>query len=244
MPAGPDITDAQTPPPASIQDAAAARHERNLAILSELAEAGLEIAQALKTRIVETAAAEPDGESAPACADLTRAFDRASRAARLAIALQGRLEKEAAGPKICAVGAAPTTPLETRNHRAERIHRIVKRVAKIAYKDGPFYDAVERHTRERLFDPDIFGDIEGRPIGALVDRICADLGISPRWRAMAQEAWAQEEIAARPEGSPYAAWPDLPPDDVDPEDPDPDEDWEDEDDWDEPGGGGPGKPTP
>jgi hypothetical protein len=240
MPAGPDITDAQTPPPASIQDDAAARHQRNLAILSELAEAGLEIAQALKTRIVETAAIEPDPASAVEYADLARAFDRASRAVRMAIALQGRLEKEAA---TGAVSAPPITSPETRNHRAERIHRIVKRVAKIAYKDGPFYDAVERHTRERLFDPDIFGDIEGRPIGALVDRICADLGVSPRWRAMAAEAWAQEEIAQRPEGSPYAAWPDLPPDEVDPEDDLDDDDDDDLDDDDEapdgPHGGGP-----
>jgi hypothetical protein len=229
--------DADIPETAPEAPAADAWSDRKLAILSELAEAGLEIALALKDRIVETAALEPDAGNAKACADLTRAFDRTSRAVRLSIALRDKLLKDAA-----AVPAKPDPAHETRNQRAERVRRIVRRVVKAEFKHGPLLDALDRHVSERLYDTDITGDLSNRSIGELVARICADLGLMPRWRDFAEEAWAQAEIAERPPGSPYAAWPDLPPDEPDPDDPDPwdlDDDLEDADDWDDPGGGDP-----
>ncbi|MDB5430300.1 MAG: hypothetical protein JWP35_1416 [Caulobacter sp.] len=236
---GPDITHAQPATPAPVPgahgaDNADAWHERQLAILSELAEAGLEIALALKTRLVATAAAEPDAESARACADLGRAFDRASRAVRMSIALRERLLKEGG----LGAEAARAVAQQARTRRAERVQRIVRRVAKVRYSEAYARDGVERQARERLFDPDITGDLDARPIGALVAQICADLGLAPTWMAMAQEAWAQEEITGRPAGSPYAAWPDLAPDEPN-RDLDDEFDDEDEDDWDDPGGSDP-----
>jgi hypothetical protein len=230
MPIGPDITPTTVPSPGDTRpDDAGAWSERRLAILSELAEAGLEIALALKTRIVETAAAEPDAESARACADLARAFDRASRAVRMSIALRDRVAKDAATGGQAARDAAQ----DARSQRAGRVRRIVKRIAKVRHSDGYMREALDSQASERLYDPDITGDLANRPIGALVAQICADLGLSPLWMAMAQEAWAQSEILERPPGSPYAAWPDLPPDEPDPADPefwDADNILEDEDD--------------
>ena len=243
MPTGPDIAQAPTPlplPAAPGADAAAAWPERQLAILSELAEAGLEMALALKARIVETAALEPDADSARACADLARAFDRASRATRMAIALRERVLKEAAGGGQ----AARSADADARIRRAERVRRIVGRIAEVRYTDHATRRAFDREARERLYDRDITGDLKA-PIGALVAQICADLELAPRWTAMAQEAWAQAEITERPPGSPYAAWPDLAPDEPDPKGPDTfgDEDWDDEEDdeaWqDDPEGGDP-----
>ena len=232
---GPDTTDTPTP---ALPPGAGARLERQLAILSELAEAGLEIALALKTRIVETAAlAEPDPESARACADLGRTFDRASRAVRMAIALQGRVAKEGAA----GIQVAQTAPQETRTQRADRVRRIVGRVIKDGHSHAVARETLGNQARERLYDADITGDLAGRPIGALVAQICDDLGLAPRWTVMAQEAWAQDEITERPPGSPYAAWPDLP-DEPDPDDPDfwdDDDDLEGEDEPDDPGGSGP-----
>jgi hypothetical protein len=242
MSPGADITHTQTPPPIrGADDAAAAWRGRQLAILSELAEAGLEIALALKTRIVGTAALEPDADSARACADLARAFDRTSRAVRMSIALRERVLKEAAAGGQAARSAGD----DARTHRAERARRIVGRIANARHTDRYARQAFDSQARERLYDRDITGDLEGRPIGALVAQICADLGLAPRWTAMAQEAWAQEEITERPPGSPYAAWPDLAPDEPDPEDPEAwdDDDFEDEEDreagQDDPGGGDP-----
>jgi hypothetical protein len=197
--------------------------ERELAILSELAEAGLEIAQALKGRIVE-AATEPDADNARACADLTRAFDRASRATRMAIALRRRLAKDEPLPGQM----ARAREREARNDQGYRALRIVRRMARARSYPSLVYEAMDREARERLFDPDISGEILGRPLGALVAQICKDLDLDPLWHGFAHEPWAQAEITQRPQGSPYAAWPDLPPDAPDP-DPD-DEDWDPEDD--------------
>ena len=225
MSIGPDTTPAHIPGEPRPDDAAAWA-ERRLEILSELAEAGLEIALALKTKIVETAAAEPEADSARACADLSRAFDRASRAVRMCIALRDRVMKEAATSAQAARAASD----DARSQRAGRVRRIVKRIAEVRSNDRYDREAFDRQATERLYDRDITGDLANRPIGALVAQICADLNLSPLWIAMAQEAWAQEEITERPPGSPYAAWPDLPPDASDP-DPDTfgDEDWDDED---------------
>jgi hypothetical protein len=197
--------------------------ERELAILSELAEAGLEIAQALKGRIVDSAAAEPDADNARACADLTRAFDRASRATRMAIALRRRLAKDEPLPGQ----TARAQEREARNDHGRRALRIMRRMARARSYPSVVYEAMDREARERLFDPDISGEILGRPLGALVAQICKDLDLDPLWHGFAQEPWAQAEIAQRPQGSPYAAWPDLPPDA-----PDPDPDDEDDEDWD------------
>ncbi|MDB5433088.1 MAG: hypothetical protein JWP35_4204 [Caulobacter sp.] len=243
MSVDPAITRAPTPPPVPGgrvgADDAGAWSERRLAILSELAEAGLEIALALKTRIIETAAAEPDADSAGACADLARAFDRASRATRMAIALRERVVKDAAG----GVQATRAAADNARTERAGRVRRIVGRVAKGFWNDGPVCELLDKAVRERLFDPDISGELGDRPIGALVAQICADLGLAPRWLELAEEAWAQAEITERPAGSPYAAWPELPPDEPDLGDDDPwdsDGDIEDEDERYDPGGGEPG----
>jgi hypothetical protein len=238
MSASPDIGDAPTGPEAPAADGWS---ERKLAILSELAEAGLEIALALKTRIVETATLEPDPACAGTCADLTRAFDRASRATRMAIALRDRLMKDEPPP-----GQAERTAIrEARRERAERVRRIVGRAIRAQFDDFHARRDLDRHASERLFDTDITGELANRSIGELVARICADLGIAPRWLDFAGEAWAQAEITERPKGSPYADWPELPPEEPDPEpleddlDDDDPEDDEGEDESDDPGGGDP-----
>jgi hypothetical protein len=232
------IDETLTAAPPSADDA---WRERELAILSELAEAGLEIVQALKGRIVEAASAEPD--NATACADLTRAFDRASRATRMAIALRRRLLKDAA-----AASAPRPAAREARSERVGRVRRIVRRITRENYDESLLGEAVDRHVCERLADPDIMGELTDRPIGAVVAEICEVFGLKPSWLERAQEAWAQAEIAERPEGSPYADWPDLPPEEPyipleDPEDDDEgdedwdpdDEDFEDDDDPEDPG---------
>jgi hypothetical protein len=60
-------------------------------------------------------------------------------------------------------------------------------------------------VRERLDDEDLYGDLLRRPIGEMVAVICRDLGLEPDWDQLAQEAWAQAEIAEAPEGSPFSS---------------------------------------
>ena len=40
-------------------------------------------------------------------------------------------------------------------------------------------------------------------MGELVALICRDFGLEPNWDALAQEAWAQAEIASGAPGSPF-----------------------------------------
>jgi hypothetical protein len=226
MSIAPEITDAQTvsPTPPSC-DGADAWAERRLEILSELAEAGLEIAMALKGRIIETTNLQPDPAAVGEYNDLARAFDRVSRATRMAIALRDRLAKDDPLPGQ----AARARAREARNEQGGRALRIVRRMARARGYSSLVREAMDREARERLFDPDISGEILGRPVGALVAQICSDLDLDPLWNGFAQEPWAQAEIAQRPPGSPYAAWPDLPPDAPDPDDEDEDWDPDDED---------------
>jgi hypothetical protein len=242
MSIGPAI--AEDAPEAPAADAWA---ERRLEILAELAEAGLEIAMALKGRIIDTTNLEPDPAAVGEYTDLARAFDRVSRTVRLSIALRDRLAKDEPLPGQ----TARAQKREARNDHGRRALRIVQRMARERSYPSLAREAMDREARERLFDPDISGEILGRPLGALVAQICADLDLDPLWHGFAHEPWAQAEIAQRPPGSPYAAWPDLPPDapDPDPDDED-DEDWdpeddpedaypEDEDDPEDPGGSDP-----
>jgi hypothetical protein len=236
------FVDADIPETAPEAPAADAWAERKLAILSELAEAGLEIAMALKGRIIETANLQPDPAAVGEYADLARAFDRVSRTVRLSIALRDKLLKDDA-----AAPARPDPARETRDQRAERVRRIVRRVVRAKFDRRLTRETFDRHVAERLYDTDITGDLSNRSIGELVAKICADLGLRPPWLDLAEEAWAQAEITERPPGSPYAAWPDLPPEppyleDPDPDDPEPwgpDDDFEVEDEPDDPGGGDP-----
>jgi hypothetical protein len=116
------------------------------------------------------------------------------------------------------------------------VRRIVRRITRENYDESLLGEAVDRHVCERLADPDIMGELTDRPIGAVVAEICEVFGLKPSWLERAQEAWAQAEIAERPEGSPYAAWPDLPPEEpyIPLEDPEDDDDPDDNDFEDDP----------
>lgn len=72
---------------------------------------------------------------------------------------------------------------------------------------------IERHEAERLpADLDIrlddellLDDLEERPLGASVAKLCKRLGVTPDWNDWQDTAWAAEEIVRKPAGSPYAS---------------------------------------
>jgi len=51
-----------------------------------------------------------------------------------------------------------------------------------------------------------------RPVGELIALICRDLGLSPDWSLLAEEAWAQAEIAGGEAQSPFVSPPGRRPD--------------------------------
>lgn len=224
---------ASAPPPSQADDQAPAPGaapraliERQLWVLGRLAEAGLNVALAIEQQA--TAAAEAPDAAEPAATpepgrvvqgDVALAYARASRAVRLTVALQAKLIKdlqaldEAAarlrrGEQADAERARRT--LETA--RKERVERIVERVIRAELSDEDEVDRLAEAAWERLDHDEIYGDLTALPVGEIIERVCRDLGLSPDWSRLAEEAWARDEIDRGAAGSPFLAlsWPDPP----------------------------------
>ena len=99
-----------------------------------------------------------------------------------------------------------------------RVHdqkrRIGRTVGRIALGDGQEHGEANRLAREaveRLDQDELYGDILTRPFREIIAQICQDMGLSPDWPQLAEEAWAKAEIESGAAGSPLAAmaaqWP-------------------------------------
>ena len=178
--------------------------ERQLQMLGELAEMGLNVARAIERQAVQ-AGAETGVQ------DIALAYARASRAVRMTIALQAKLigalqaleqraPFEARWAEILGEAARNDHP------RRARIERIARRIIKAEHPDQDQVERLADEAAERLDDQDLYGDVLSRPISEVVALICRDLGLSPDWPRLAQEAWALEEIAGGVPGWPLAEW--------------------------------------
>jgi hypothetical protein len=191
---------------------AAPSAERRLKMLDRLAEAGLQIALAIETRVKDAGPGQPIAELNAAA----MAYGRAARAVRLAILLQEQLSQGAVDP----LQAVRQAEAAHRKLKVERTVRIVERVARDhCGHQGFALGAYRGEARERLDNDDIYGLVATRPVGELVAMICQDLGLEPHWQHLAAEAWAQAEIESGAQGSPFVDW-DPDEDDGDAEDDD------------------------
>jgi hypothetical protein len=186
-----DTPPADTDPPS---DWARPLLARQVVLLGQLAEAGVEIALAIRDQVTEAGEAEP------------RAFldyARVARAVRLSLLLQERLIKHLEWRDevgVMRAASAARDDWQAREQLAQarkvQVETIVERIAR---RDGADDEALERlvaETTERLDQDDLVGDVLARPISDLIALICRDLGLDPDWPRLAEEAWAQDEIAA------------------------------------------------
>ncbi len=183
------------PPPHTTGDADCAKpsREQRLDRLDRLAEAGMELVEALVAQGKGTGPKVVDG-------DVGLAFSRVSRGVRLAVLLAEQLSEPAGDQEEIARQAEA---LRRKAHIGRAV-RIVERVAKDHCRKKPgTIAACVYEARERLDDDDIYGLVANRPVGELVALICRDFGLEPNWDALAQEAWAQAEIASGAPGSPF-----------------------------------------
>ncbi len=189
--------------------------ERQLWILGRLAEAGLNIALAIERQATRGEATGTEGappEAVPvAKGDLALAYGRAARAVRLTIALQARLLKElqaldeGAARKFAAEAAKPDRDRQTAQAaRKARVERIVERLIRAEARDEAEGDRLTDEAYERLEHDDIYGDLLRKPVSEIIALVCQDLGLAPDWSRLAQEAWAQDELAGGAIGSPLA----------------------------------------
>lgn len=189
--------------------------QRQMDILGELAEMGLQMAKATGRQALARAEEDPAGIQGPED-NLAMAYARVARAVRLTLMLQARVVDDIQALDLGEQKrAAKDREAEARNapeyqHKA-RVERIVERVAQEAHgRDEDEVDRLVSEASERLDDDDIWRDILSHPVGELVAGICRDLGLDPDWTRLAQEAWAREEIASGAPNSPFLPSPPPP----------------------------------
>ena len=214
-------TAAPTPPqPAAPTGAAAADWarallERQLWILGQLAEGGLEIARAIERQA--TGAGSDDAAPHTVDAHIPMAYARVARAVRMTILLQSRLiadlqalEARTAQAADAALGAKYQRALERprlENAQKARLGRIVGRIAWADGQDDGKADRMEREAVERLEEDERYGDLLTRPFSEIIALLCQDMELEPDWPRLAGEAWARAEIESGAVGGPWATWP-------------------------------------
>jgi len=210
------MTDPSAPaasaPPAAPRDLI----ERQLRVLGELAEIGLNLARAVERRAALAPTCEPSAE-APGAAqamkgDVWLAYTRIARAVRLTLALQSRLIQDLQALDEAAERQRLGGCSNAARARKARVRRILARVIDAEIGDEAEAGRLAAEARERLEHDDIYGDVLTKPVGELIALICRDLGLSPDWSLLAEEAWAQAEIAGGEAQSPFVSPPGRRPD--------------------------------
>jgi hypothetical protein len=164
--------------------------ERQIAMLGELAEAGLEVVHAIRDQAV--AAKAEDAASHPRV-DFGLAYARAAKAVRMTLALQRRyildlrFEFRHGEP-------APAWDAPAPKARATEVDRVRHGLATGGLGEA---EAVERldfelDAWERLEDLD--DDIPDGPFNEIVAKLCKDLGLAPDWLERTEEALARVQM--------------------------------------------------
>jgi hypothetical protein len=195
------------PAPAPATAPARALIEGQMAMLSRLAEIGMEVAEACGRDARNAAAAK--GDARP----IGLVFARVARAVRMTIALQSRLMKD-----LAALDRADTIAERAqRDRRRMRLSRLVDEAARAALAarreagsqywadDEAMEDEVEQlasEAYERLTDAED-DDLTGLSFNEAVAGVAADLGLTPDWTARLLTA-----MAAPPDPSTDPAPPD------------------------------------
>ena len=191
-----------------------ARARRQLGLLEELADMGMEIARAVHRQATAQSAA--GGEAGdPPFADPVLAFTRVSRAVRLTLALETRVQEQIDARRAAASSARTSWSAETMS-AVETFKRRLFAVAGRPDEDDDGAARCEiaeigwRALRERLVETDDEADDETgteaaderRPVGEIIGDICRSLGVKPDWSLWAQEDAAGEGSIAPPLATP------------------------------------------
>jgi hypothetical protein len=208
----PALSAPQTPPLTAPAPPLPARAliEGQMAMLSRLAEIGMEIAEACGRDARAAANADPQAPARASPHEIGLVFARVARAVRMTIALQQRLAGDLADLDRADARAQSARRLE----RRVRLSRMAGQAAEAAidarrrsglefWSDEEAIEAdIERlssETLERLIDAED-GDLWGRPFDEVVAGIAKDLGLSPEWTARLRGAVQPPMTAPIPVG--------------------------------------------
>jgi hypothetical protein len=183
--------------------------EWQLGMLRELAEIGMEMARDVRDEAVAEPAPDQPGQPSGKRDTLALAFSRISRAVRMTLALYAKLVEDhrLLGDQIATERKqrADAARTEHRAHQRDKVTRVVEATLDAkAGKNESERERLEDEFREQLQDFDDYALCGQRSIGEIIARICRDLGVTPDWKRWVDAAWAIDEIATKPPGSPYA----------------------------------------
>jgi hypothetical protein len=198
--------DSAAPAPDPAEERARAFRERQIERLDRMAEAGMEMIEALVAQAKGSGLQVVDG-------DVGLAFSRVSRAVRMAVLLQEQLIEGPGAGKAANAANEPQKIIygwinewdERELGRRERVGQIVEDIAEKAHGDAEAAERLGREAAERLERDDIYGDVLERPVSEVVADICRDLGLDPDWDGLFARPWARNEIAGGDIGAPLAA---------------------------------------
>jgi hypothetical protein len=166
-------------------DPLVARAELRVAKLQEHSDKALEMARAVKA----------DGSK-----ETADSFAKISRAVRLTITLEAKLDGAVAERREQAAARAetrraeaaadPFAPLKT--GRKARVRELVREAIDREVEDPDENDLLVDALEERLLCDDAYLDIEDLPLQNVVASVCADLMLSPDWRDWKGEGWKRK----------------------------------------------------
>ena len=155
----------------------AIRSEERLRILRDLAELGLRLAR----RLVSDNGRYSDAPGASGAS--AKAFARVSRAVRLTLNLEARMDDELAALRAGPVTVAPVAE-PGRNPSAGRRDQIRERVRDVIDRElAADHEAMETFAdfNERLFDSERYDAFLDLPFEDAIAAICKDLGLPSDW---------------------------------------------------------------
>jgi hypothetical protein len=183
-----------------------ARAQRHGRMLAELAEIGMEIARALKTRALSQDEAVDPGE-------VGLAFSRVAKAVRQSLMLEEKLAQD----RQASVAAAEALAAQQREQAAQiaedrqvegferktQVRDIVEEVIEEVH-DGRDHERLRDALHEHLEGLEDEADLLDRPISQTVSAICEALNLTPDWSFWQDQDWALDEAEDDVKGSPYA----------------------------------------
>jgi hypothetical protein len=211
-------------------DPAVLRAERRLRMLEELAQIGMNLARALERQAL--AAADPVDPAEPAAPDAAEAsasraptpntpagdpsvaFARISRAIRLTLALEARTDEQLRALRAGVAAEVEAQRVAARNRaageatahsqaRRDEVERLVWEAAEREVENLEALDSVLEALEERLNDDEAYFHLERAPLRETVERLCADLELTPDWSLWEGEGWTPEAPFSR---SRFSIW--------------------------------------
>ena len=189
--------------PCELSGQSEARASRQMRMLQELAEIGMQLARAVGRQIADRVPEDPGGGDADLAPDLALVFSRISRAVRQTIALEARLDRQLHEARAAEDAAkAEHARIATRTLVRRRKHTVREAVqdAVDAEACGPELEVLLADLDERLDDSDDNLDFAELPVGQLVARICRQLGVTPD-PGLWQDEEPEVQDAREPPGS-------------------------------------------